>query len=440
MDSLWDDSSRVLIGAAVDESGCLVLPTRPCLSVLVFWLAPFVTAAVGLVASAVVMLLARTIQKDATTGVVSQGGRIFVTGVVVAAALLWVSASIAGASMGVSKVIMLGIFAFMIIMSVLLDRLIGWRVIFASIVSREPLARRLVRFFLTSDWSRAFAISVGSPLLILIVLLSVVNQFIRVHLLRAVVLPNERAMVVTEKIHTVLARMRWWNWTSVLRKTIVLCVFHMVWSVGVMKVTIVFFSWLSYQLTQVSLAISTSIFIGARSPHTSPHFPRSRQIAPDPRPSEAFSHSRGPLRPPAGVGMIMFLLPPVPGAPVYMASGVLLTAAAQPRIGYWPACFYAMGVAFCIKLGACSLQQKVIGANLRRSVTVRSACMVNSPLMRAIKLLMSDKRIFTKGKVSTLRIQPPACQTIAVLTRPTFVLSLWRSVRPSLAAPTGPPL
>ena len=40
----------------------------------------------------------------------------------------------------------------------------------------------------------------------------------------------------------------------------------------------------------------------------------------------------------------MFLLPPVPGAPVYMASGVLLTAVAEPQLGYWPAAFYAMGV------------------------------------------------------------------------------------------------
>jgi len=30
----------VLVGAAVDESGCLVLPTQPCLSVLIFWVAP----------------------------------------------------------------------------------------------------------------------------------------------------------------------------------------------------------------------------------------------------------------------------------------------------------------------------------------------------------------------------------------------------------------
>ena len=352
--TLWDGTSRLLIGAAVDESGCLVLPTDPCLSVLIFWISPFVTACAGLVGAALALLLSRSFRTDGSTGGgVSQGGRVMIYGVIVAFACMWVSASIAGASMGLSKVITLGIFALVVIMTVLIDRLFGWRAILSAIVTREPLARRLVRFFITSDWSRAIAFSITLPLLICIVILSIGNQFIRVHLLNSIVLPGEHKLWTTAKIANVLNRMKSWNWTSVLRKVIVLSCFYMIWSVGVMKVTIVFFSWLSYELTQVSLMISTGVFIG--------------------------------------VGMTMFLLPPVPGAPVYMASGVLLTAAAQPRFGYWPACAYAMGVAYCIKLGACCLQQKVIGANLRRSVSIRSACMVNSPLMRSIKVRVQPR-------------------------------------------------
>ena len=58
----------------------------------------------------------------------------------------------------------------------------------------------------------------------------------------------------------------------------------------------------------------------------------------------------------------------MPGAPVYMASGVLLTSIAKDKFGFWPASLYAMGVAYCIKLGACAIQQKLIGGTLRRSV------------------------------------------------------------------------
>ena len=359
---------KLLMGAAVDESGCLVLPTQPWLSVLIFWVSPFVTAAAGLVAAALAMLLSRYFRHDeATGGGVSKGGRIFILCVAIAAASLWVSGTIAGASMGVSKVIMLGIFVLITVITVLIDRLFGWRTIIAALVTREPLARRLVRFLVTSDWSRSCAVAIASPVLALFLLLSVGNQFIRVHLLRTARI-NRRTvrdpLWVTPKVHAVLKRLRAWNWTSVLRKVIVLCVFYIVWVVGVMKVTKVFFSWLSHELTKLNLIASTVIFVS--------------------------------------VGMVMFLLPPVPGAPVYTASGVLLTASARQRFGYWPACFYAMAVAYCIKLGACCLQQKVIGGNLRRSVSVRSACAINSPLMRAIKLVMSEKRTWTKGKVATL--------------------------------------
>jgi hypothetical protein len=222
----------------------------------------------------------------------------------------------------------------------------------------------MVRFLITSDWSRACAISIAAPLMLSVFVLSIGNQIIRVHLIRTVVLPAERQLLTTLYVDRVAKRMRTWNWTSVLRKVIVLCVLYMVCLVGIAKVTTLFFSWLSMQLTKMSLFAATAIFVG--------------------------------------VGATMFLLPPVPGAPVYMASGVLLTAAARPKLGYWPAAFYAMLVAYCIKLGACAMQQKLIGGQLRRSVAIRSAVGINSSLMRAIKLLMLQKPIYTKGKVATL--------------------------------------
>ena len=40
-----------------------------------------------------------------------------------------------------------------------------------------------------------------------------------------------------------------------------LCVFYIVWVVGVMKVTVFFFSWLSHELTKVPLLMSTGIFV-----------------------------------------------------------------------------------------------------------------------------------------------------------------------------------
>ena len=66
----------------------------------------------------------------------------------------------------------------------------------------------------------------------------------------------------------------------------------------------------------------------------------------------------------------MFLLPPVPGTPVYLGAGLLLTSKAESswatkeyleakEVGlyFWLAAAYAMLVALAIKLLACSLQQ-----------------------------------------------------------------------------------
>ena len=45
---------------------------------------------------------------------------------------------------------------------------------------------------------------------------------------------------------------------------------------------------------------------------------------------------------------------------------------------------YAMIVALAIKLLACSLQQKLIGENMRRSVAVRKFVGINSPFMKVM--------------------------------------------------------
>jgi hypothetical protein len=361
----WNATSSLLEGAAIDEAGCLVLPTQPCLEVLLFYVSPFVSAAGGVVAAVLSALLERSLRTDEQLhGGLSVGGRVFILALTIGAAALWVSASVVGASMGVSKVIMLGILCLILVITILLDRIFGWKAVLQGLIAREPLARRLVRFVISSNWSRACAVAVASPLMIVGIALSALNQLIRVHVLRAIVLPAERALVVTERVHHMLRTLYAWDWTSVLRKVIVLTTFYMVWMVGVMKLTYLLFSWLTHVLTPQPLGLSTAIF--------------------------------------SLVGMGMFLLPPVPGVPVYIASGVLLTPIAAEKIGYPLAAVYAMGVAFIIKLCACALQQKAIGATLRRSVRVRSLCMLNSPLMRALKLLMTEKGVCRRGKVATL--------------------------------------
>ena len=119
-------------------------------------------------------------------------------------------------------------------------------------------------------------------------------------------MPSERALLTTKLVDAMLRRLRAWNWCSVLRKVAVWCLAYLVLLVGVMKVTTVFMSWLVATIEPMPLEVSTAIFVC--------------------------------------VGLMMFLNPACPGAPVYMASGVLMTAAARDKIGYVPAMLFAMAV------------------------------------------------------------------------------------------------
>ena len=87
--------------------------------------------------------------------------------------------------MGVSRVIMLGVCALTLVMALLLHGVFGWRALVNSIVTKEPLARRVVRFAMTSDWSRAAAICTGLPFLFIGVALSVVNRMVQPRLCTA---------------------------------------------------------------------------------------------------------------------------------------------------------------------------------------------------------------------------------------------------------------
>ena len=70
-----------------------------------------------------------------------------------------------------------------------------------------------------------------------------------------------------------------------------------------------------------------------------------------------------------GVGIFLFLLPPVPGAPIYLAAGFMLVAVGKSN--GWTVvagCLYTCAFSLVIKLVACTLQQKLIGERLAESL------------------------------------------------------------------------
>lgn len=163
----------------------------------------------------------------------------------------------------------------------------------------------------------------------------------------------ERADWVTAFARAKLAWMRTWAWTTVLTFAVYWGMAYVTLQVVISRFTVLFLSWLIdpgcdglgvYAVTGIILA----------------------------------------------VGLVMFLLPPVPGMPIYLAGGILITAKGHARFGAPGVIAYCCAVMLALKMLACTVQQKVFGERLGGYVAVRQLCAVNSDTTRVMRLILAE--------------------------------------------------
>lgn len=107
-----------------------------------------------------------------------------------------------------------------------------------------------------------------------------------------------------------------------------------------------------------------------------------------------------------GVGMMLFMLPPIPGIPVYLATGIVVVSVGQTSVGLWWSISYACFVSLMIKLLGCLVQQ------VRSSLSARSDKLVVHLMQNFVagpnrKLSVScsaSRQVFVKWSVSTPRV------------------------------------
>merc|ERR1719215_1116475 len=97
--------------------------------------------------------------------------------------------------------------------------------------------------------------------------------------------------------------------------------------------------------------------------------------------------------------MFLFMLPPVPGPPIYLFGGIVLADTCP--WGFWWGALCNVVLGFVLKLSACAVQQKLIGGLLHSSMWVRQTCGVHTPLMRTIERILQQPG-FGLGKVMLL--------------------------------------
>mmetsp|Transcript_59225 Transcript_59225/g.183934 ORF Transcript_59225/g.183934 Transcript_59225/m.183934 type:complete len:952 (+) Transcript_59225:41-2896(+) len=104
------------------------------------------------------------------------------------------------------------------------------------------------------------------------------------------------------------------------------------------------------------------------------------------------------------IGVFCFLLPPVPGMLVYFFAGLVIADNCPPRgtdQGFWTGCVVNIGLCWFLKLFACAIQQAGIGGMLSTSLWVRQTVRIHKVGMRCMEKVMRRKGLDI-GKVAIL--------------------------------------
>jgi len=256
---------------------------------------------------------------------------------------MYTVSSIAGASMRMSNTLIAFLGSALICLFVWFYIEIGEKAI-SNVVRSSKLMQSLILIAM-SDWCRALFILVFGPALPCFFILNAMNQSVR--RMRGITTSAAR---YTEGTQKVVSHLENWNWVSILSKVCLWGELFFTLQVGVSKLTYVFLSWLNEMLMEISLIAVIAIF--------------------------------------TFMGLLMFLLPPVPGIPVYVTSGMIVaTKAANDGMGLGVGCLIAVATSFVLKLLACCGQYS-IGMALGKSIYIQKLVGVDKVPIRAVEKIL----------------------------------------------------
>eukprot|EP01062_Namystynia_karyoxenos_P080106 TRINITY_DN8575_c0_g1_i1.p1 TRINITY_DN8575_c0_g1~~TRINITY_DN8575_c0_g1_i1.p1 ORF type:complete len:1164 (+),score=185.84 TRINITY_DN8575_c0_g1_i1:112-3603(+) len=330
-----------------------------CLAAFLLWGAQFMLSLAVLLFGILIIVVGRVL----TTG--DQGEKLRVLAYVFIAMfmVMWIAASIAGASMELASVLQAMAGVGLIILAVVVGSSVGWSSL-KEHAKKQPLLKKVAEWA-NSEAVKGLIVLLIWPLLLFFFFLSWLNQRARLFLPCAKKLsPGEEALAFTKRGTQLYKHLCSWHWAHVLRYLVLWGIAFYVVRVIAGKIVILFFSWLNESLKSTPLPVVTLIFVA--------------------------------------VGLGMFLLPPVPGIPVYLTGGILLGKIGTEALGSFTwAVTYAVVVTFLLKGLAISTQQKLIGERMSERLEVRSFVGVNSMQIRAIRYILNQDGI-TRDKVAIL--------------------------------------
>jgi len=285
--------------------------------------------------------------------------RNFVLIIAMAAAGGWVSVSVAGASTRLTGALLSFLAAGIILLVIWMYLEIGESALTAMLKNSAVMQRILG--LATSDWARAVIIVPVYPCIPALLSINFLNQGAR--RLRD---PKSAGNTwFTSGANTVFRALEHWRWVSIFTKCNLLAVLYFTLAQGAGKFCIVLLSWLNeYLRLHLGFVESCVIFFC--------------------------------------VGFTMFMLPPVPGIPVYICGGIIVVAQARPvpGVGFYGGIAAAILMCTLLKLfAACG--QYMIGYTMGWSVKVQQLVGVDKVQIKAIEMILQTKGL-NSPKVAVL--------------------------------------
>ncbi len=283
---------------------------------------------------------------------------------------MWIAGSLAGAGAGVSTTLA----------ALTLSAFIASAILIAFSLSHAEREERVTQLWMNliekyHDYlniAKGLLVVTAAPVFAVYLAVSFLNQSVRninLPCSRKARTSNESLKdvvgegLVTEEARRFIKEVKSWDLVEVFTWSVGWGSLFMSFMVLAAKFTTLFLSWLIEQTKEMEVSMVTGILIG--------------------------------------VGVIMFLLPPVPGLPIYLTLGIVMVPVGRETMGLTYSILYAMGVSLVLKLFATFLQQKMIGGLLQANVGIRKMVGINTPLIRAFKLILSESG-FGMAKVSIL--------------------------------------
>jgi len=190
-----------------------------------------------------------------------------------------------------------------------------------------------------ADWARALAVSICLPLIPFALLLSVANNGVR-HC-RGL---GQSGTVLTPRVRSALDGALAWNWVSVTYSIYVWAAVLMLYRATPVALNVLL-AWMTSAMDGLNFGMILACTF--------------------------FS------------GVVLFMLPPVPGPAIYPFAGIMISQSCP--WGFWWGCVICIVLCFFLKLTACAVQQKLIGEMMGNNLAVRRVCGVHKPFMRAIE-------------------------------------------------------